>query len=495
LLIYSLINLQTNSESDGEMFVKLKVNTNQYGRTFQDRSYVFSIKPLPTANKAADRKADTPMVDYTRMSQAMKSGGKIYNVNVRGKRGNIVQVYPSVEYDFVPNSLALGTNDMVHFQWTGSDYNPRRGCNDATGGPPDLNLFTTNPNAENPRADRSNVMFTYHMGNNVPMDYLGYPHDDANMTYADKRSMANMTVLSNVPCYDPAVDTQDTANACYQSVMRMAYLNQQSDRGSLTLRANNPCLSEAELNEITLNNGEDTAKNHPLNCAKMNAKPFPYFDGGIMFMRKAGFFPFFSSRNNNFSNRQQSGLICIGSNCTIDSATGVLADTNPMFENGNSFVTSVSRSSAGVCVDSANSPTGSNANGATSCIFINNQSVATQQNNILTVESFSRQEQDSDATSDGELRGCMILFFTTGAVGDSVEEQVVLAVVLLAVGVFASWLAFYIYNRYRAIRDAKPRFRGSTEWQGKSGGFMEMFSFGSDGGAGKKIPHMAKEII
>jgi len=59
------------------------------------------------------------------MKANLAAGGKIYNVNVRGKRGNIVQVYPSVEYDFVPNMLALSNSDMIHFQWTGSDYNPR----------------------------------------------------------------------------------------------------------------------------------------------------------------------------------------------------------------------------------------------------------------------------------------------------------------------------------------------------------------------------------
>lgn len=115
-------------EQSGSMFVSLAVNTNQFGRTFQDRSYVFSIKPLPTENATASNQADSPPTDATSIQNALASGGKIFNVNVRGKRGNIVQTYPAVEYDFVPNQLALSKHDMVHFQWTGSDYNPRRGC-------------------------------------------------------------------------------------------------------------------------------------------------------------------------------------------------------------------------------------------------------------------------------------------------------------------------------------------------------------------------------
>ena len=105
-----------------EKFVSLAVNTNQYARTFQDRSYKFAIKKRPVEVQEADDSLDTPF------TPVISEDVKIFNVNVRGKRGNIVQTYPAVEYDFVPNSLALDKGDMVHFQWTGSDckFQPKK---------------------------------------------------------------------------------------------------------------------------------------------------------------------------------------------------------------------------------------------------------------------------------------------------------------------------------------------------------------------------------
>jgi hypothetical protein len=75
------------------------------------------------------------------------------------------------------------------------------------------------------------------------------------------------------------VTSSASATNCYDQIMKLAYLNQQSDGGSLTLRRGKKCLTEDELNAI---NNQDVQRNHPLNCANINAKPYPYYDAGLM---------------------------------------------------------------------------------------------------------------------------------------------------------------------------------------------------------------------
>merc|ERR1712176_944273 len=55
---------------------------------------------------------------------SIEDHANLYNIAVRGRRGNIVQSFPSLEYDFSPNSLAPSSDDYIHIQWEGSNSQP-----------------------------------------------------------------------------------------------------------------------------------------------------------------------------------------------------------------------------------------------------------------------------------------------------------------------------------------------------------------------------------
>lgn len=98
-------NNPTTKTVDGKTDLQLALNTAQVGRTFQDRSHVFILKARNKMEKKHQHR-------------------NIYYIFGMGKRGNIVQTYPAMEYRFFPERQRVTTEDVVCFVWSGSNNNP-----------------------------------------------------------------------------------------------------------------------------------------------------------------------------------------------------------------------------------------------------------------------------------------------------------------------------------------------------------------------------------
>ncbi|EGC40159.1 hypothetical protein DICPUDRAFT_52193 [Dictyostelium purpureum] len=205
--------------------VTININPNQYGRTFQDRTHVFRIK------------ARTPEL----------RGKKIWNLLVKGKRGNIVNSYPAQEYMFVPHALKIKKNEYIHFQWTGCDYNPQG--NDGSG---------------RKGTDRSNMVQIKSLNHNIPLkdDELG-----SKPLFTDKDVRLKFALLDQTGCKS------------YEDL-------------------------------LATNANDNDIEQDPQNCMYLNAAP-TRFDGGARKMSNTGTYYYMSTRNNNFSNRNQKGSIIV----------------------------------------------------------------------------------------------------------------------------------------------------------------------------------------
>jgi len=158
------------------------------------------------------------------------------------------------EYDFVPQNLHIYKNDYVHFQWTGCDKNPAGNAGEGTA-----------------QTDRSNIV------------QIETPNK--------MKPATDSWIKKHTAMFD-----SDSLRK------RMAMLDQ-------PVNDDDKCLSWAKLLAANTNN-ENDAEQDERNCMKLNAAK-QYFDAGAVRMNNTGNFYYMSSRNNNFTNRDQRGTLIV----------------------------------------------------------------------------------------------------------------------------------------------------------------------------------------
>lgn len=240
--------------------VRLAINTAQFGRTFQDRSHVFRLRSFDKLFKEDNQ--------------------TLYTVQVRGKRGNIVQTFPAVEYDFFPTDLVMKDKDMVFLTWTGSNTHNNR----APGG----DGQTGDAGQGTGGTDRSNVCG---LGDRSSNFILPAMHKDS-ICHGIKTVIFSAVGLKDV-LYPIDAEGNETAklDACIQ-LMSVGYYKCFGDENS---KCQGHSLKSKQVDMSDLLN----------NCPAS----FP----GIVLQLKPGTYNYTCSRNNNFTNRSQKATIVVES--------------------------------------------------------------------------------------------------------------------------------------------------------------------------------------
>jgi len=297
----------------------------------------------------------------------------------------------------------------VHFQWTGSDYNPQRGCNNGEGGPPDTNgnqnlQAQIQAAANNGRADRSNIVFMEDPGHNVPMGAVGEDEDLLATNLYNAESDAKIPFAQVSDAWD------------------LAYIGQEAQVAARGAQ----CLTQAQLENI---NNQNRRENHPLNCAKLNAAVTPYFDGGLKKMSNPGNYSAMSTRNNNFSNRDMTLKMCIRKTAGDNSC-------DPKFDTD------------GVIDPRTRPPAGTEqaATQPVNPIGTPSESVGNIKGDPSTPETFAPDQKDNDSMGDGEAQSCeeRLRYFLASL---SMGGIIAIAIAMIACGVLATLVVQSLYGR------------------------------------------------
>lgn len=211
--------------------IRLAINTAQYSRVFEDRTWTFDIIERP--EKYIDK--------------------VIHNINVQGKRGNIAQVRNCIEYDFVPNNITITENDYIHFQWVGSDYNPLNNDGEGRAGTDRSNIVEIKTNKHNvpdleELFDTSISYVLSSLNQEINNPNMCFTYDELYLLNKrnDQQSLKNCALLNNAGPYFNFPPIKITKNGTY--IFMSSRNNNFSNRGQKLIININQYMKSVEAN-------------------------------------------------------------------------------------------------------------------------------------------------------------------------------------------------------------------------------------------------------